>query len=80
MIKTILTATAVSLMASTAFAGSLNTDFEKPAEPKTAFVPTGTGIGAPAVIGGILAAGAIIAIVASDDDNDSSSTTTVDAD
>ncbi|MEP3442461.1 MAG: hypothetical protein ABJN72_13380 [Sulfitobacter sp.] len=77
MFKTISAAVAVSLMASASFAGSLNTDFEQEPEQKPAFVPTGSGIGAPAVIGGLLAAGAVIAIVASDDDDSSSTTTTV---
>lgn len=77
MLKTISAAVAVSLMATASFAGSLNTDFEQQPQPKPAFVPTGSGIGAPAVIGGLLAAGAIIAIVS---DDSSSSTTTPDED
>lgn len=69
MFKTLSVAAAISLMASASFAGSLNTDYEQEPE-QPVYVPTGSGIGAPAIVGGVLAAVAIAALVSNDSDDD----------
>ena len=71
MMKTVSVAALVLASATASFAGSLNTNYE--AEPaKAPVLPVaGSGIGAPAIIGGLVAAGVIAALVSNDDDNDS---------
>ncbi|KEJ91065.1 hypothetical protein [Sulfitobacter donghicola] len=72
MLKTISLATIVAFAATTSFAGSLAQPEEK--DDVTAFVPAGgSGIGAPAIIGGVLAAVAIAALVSDSDDDDDGS-------
>lgn len=72
MLKTISLATIVAFAATTSFAGSI-----APAEKDdevTAYVPTGgSGIGTPAIVGGIIAAVAIAALVSNSGDDDDSS-------
>ncbi len=80
MLKTLSIAALMATFASASFAGSLNTEFEQPAESDDGvFVPVaGSGIGIPVIIGGVAAAAAIGALVA--DDNDSGVTTTTEDD
>lgn len=71
MFKTLTAATAITLLASTAFAGSLGAPAQDDkVDDKAVYVPTGSGIGAPAIVGGVLAAVAIAALVSNDDDDD----------
>jgi hypothetical protein len=77
MLKTLSVAALMTLMATASFAGSLNTEFEAEPQDEEVFVPVaGSGIGAPAIIGGVLAAVAIGALVSSDDDDVAATTTT----
>jgi len=79
MFKTLSTAAAIALMASASFAGSLNTNIEVVENDAPAFVPQGSGISTPAIIGGVAAAVVIAALVAnSDDDDDAAPATTQD--
>lgn len=72
MFKTITLATIVAFAATSSFAGSL-AQAEKDDEP-VAYVPVGgSGIGAPAIVGGVLAAVAIAALISNSDDDDDSS-------
>lgn len=70
MFKTLTAATAISLLASSAFAGSLAPVEDNTVKDTAVYVPTGSGIGAPAIVGGVLAAVAIAALVSNDDDDD----------
>jgi len=75
MLKTISLASIVAFAATTSFAGSL----VAPAEEETveAYVPVGgSGIGTPAIVGGVIAAVAVAALIADDDDDDAAATTT----
>lgn len=74
MLKTISLATIVAFAATTSFAGSL---VEAEQDDKVeAYVPVGgSGIGTPAIVGGIIAAVAVAALI-SDDDDDAAATTT----
>ncbi|UWR26530.1 hypothetical protein K3757_00980 [Sulfitobacter sp. S223] len=70
MMKTVSIAALVLASATASFAGSLNTTYE--AEPVAPVLPVaGSGIGAPAIIGGLVALAAVGALIANDDDNDS---------
>lgn len=80
MFKTLSAATMVSLLASASFAGSLATNIEPEPTKKPAYVPAGSGIGAPAIIGAAVAVVAIGAIVSKDDDEESVSDHPTDAD
>ncbi|MEQ6202801.1 hypothetical protein ABMC88_07070 [Sulfitobacter sp. HNIBRBA2951] len=80
MFKTLSVATVVSLMASASFAGSLNTTYEAEPQKKAAYVPAGSGIGAPAIIGAAVAVVAVGALIAKDDDDESVSDHPTDAD
>lgn len=72
MLKTISLATIVAFAATTSFAGSL-AQVEEKNEP-IAYVPTGgSGIGAPAIVGGIIAAVAVAALVSNSGDDDDNS-------
>lgn len=76
MLKTLSVAALIAATSTAAFAGSLapyeNTQVE---DDKGVFVPaTGSGIGAPVIIGGIVAAVAVAALV-SDDDDEATDTT-----
>ena len=76
MLKTLSIAALVAATATSSFAGSYaapkNDDV---VEDKGVFVPvTGSGIGAPAVIGGVVAAVALGALL-SDDDDEAAATT-----
>lgn len=72
MMKTISASALIAAMATTSFAGAL-TDATVESEPTDVFVPApSSGIGAPAIIGGVVAAAAIAAIAS----NDGNSTTT----
>jgi hypothetical protein len=75
MLKTLSVAAVIAITASASFAGSLNTTFEKPVDDQQGvFVPNvGSGIGAPAIIGGVLAAVAVAAVVSSNNDDDDGS-------
>lgn len=80
MLKTLSVAALIAATSTAAFAGSLapyeNTVVE---DDKGVFVPaTGSGIGAPVIIGGILAAVAVAALVSNDDDDATGTTETAD--
>lgn len=69
MLKTLSLATIVAFAATTSFAGSL-APVEKE-ETVEAYVPVGgSGIGTPAIIGGVLAAVAVAALISGGDDDD----------
>jgi hypothetical protein len=72
MLKTLSLAAVIAVTASASFAGSLNTTYENPVDDQQGvFVPnTGSGIGAPAVIGGALAVIAIAALVSNSNDDE----------
>lgn len=77
MIKTMSVAALIIASASASFAGSLNTQFGSQVEAPPVIVPVaGSGIGAPAIIGGVLAAAAVAALVSSDSKEDATVTTT----
>lgn len=72
MLKTISLATIVAFAATTSFAGSLVSPEEE--NKVEAYVPVGgSGIGAPAIVGGIIAAVAVAALVSNSGDDDDSS-------
>ncbi len=72
MLKTISLATIVAFAATTSFAGSLAQTKED--DDVIAYVPTGgSGIGTPAIIGGVLAAVAVAALISNSDDDDDNS-------
>jgi len=74
MLKTLSVAALFAATSTVAFAGSLAPYEETVVEDKGVFVPaTGSGIGAPVIIGGVVAAVAIAALVSNDDDDDSTS-------
>lgn len=71
MIKIVTLATLLGFAATSSFAGSLNQAAEE--DEPVAFVPVGgSGIGAPAIVGGVIAAVAVAALIANDDDDDGS--------
>lgn len=71
MFKTISLATIVAFAATTSFAGSI-VPAEDEKEP--VFVPVGgSGIGTPAIVGGIIAAVAVAALVSNSGDDDDGS-------
>lgn len=71
MFKTLTVATIAAVMATSAFAGSVQAPVVEQEPEEGVFVPaTGSGIGAPAVVGGVLAAVAIAALVSNNDDDD----------
>lgn len=73
MLKTISFATLVAFAATSSFAGSLSTATDDD-DVTPVYVPTGgSGIGVPAVIGGVAAAAAVAALVS--DSNSSDGTT-----
>ena len=72
MFKTFSVAAAITLMASASFAGSLVTT--EPVVETPVFVPQGSGIGAPVIVGGVLAAVAVAALIANDDDDETAAT------
>ncbi|UWR22570.1 hypothetical protein [Sulfitobacter sp. S190] len=79
MIKTLTASAFATLLATASFAGSLVSpaDEVEPQDDGGVFVPaTGSGIGAPAIIGGVLAAAALAALI----DNSSDGTTDGDDD
>ena len=75
MIKTLSVSALIAMMATSSFAGSLTgAAVEAEPEDEGVFVPAvGSGIGAPAVIGGVLAAVAVAALIADSDDDDDGS-------
>lgn len=78
MIKIISVAALVITSATASFAGSLNTQFESEVEAAPVIVPfAGSGIGAPAIIGGVLAAAAVAALVSNSNDDEATVTTTI---
>jgi len=80
MLKTLSVAALIAATSTAAFAGSLapyeNTVVE---DDKGVFVPaTGSGIGAPVIIGGVVAAAAIAAVLNDDDESDDTTSGTAD--
>lgn len=69
MIKSVSIAALLVATASASFAGSLNTQYEAEPEQEIIIAPVGSsaGIGAPAIIGGVLAAAAVAALVLDSD-------------
>lgn len=78
MFKTLSTAAAIALMASASFAGSLNTNIDVVEDEGVTYVPKGSGISTPAIIGGVAAAVVVAALIANDDDDDAAPATTQD--
>lgn len=70
MLKTLSIAAIVAMTSTVSFAGTLEPYVEETnVQDEGVFVPvTGSGIGAPAIIGGVVAAVAIAALIANDDD------------
>ncbi|MEP1767369.1 MAG: hypothetical protein ABJJ53_12105 [Sulfitobacter sp.] len=76
MLKTVSLAAIVAFAATTSYAGSLAQPVED--DNVEAFVPVGgSGIGTPAIVGGIIAAVAVAALISNDDDDDAAATTEV---
>ncbi|MCX7566015.1 hypothetical protein OS189_06630 [Sulfitobacter sp. F26169L] len=72
MFKTVSLATIVAFAATTSFAGSLEPVQEE--EKVIAYVPAGgSGIGVPAIVGGVVAAAVVAALVSNSNDDDDGS-------
>ncbi|WP_299564499.1 hypothetical protein [uncultured Sulfitobacter sp.] len=78
MLKTLSASALIAALATSSFAGSLNTaTYEAEPADEGVFVPkVGSGIGLPVVVGAVAAAAVLAAVIDNNDDDDDATGTT----